>query len=286
MRSSTRRLLLTDHQRSVIGSMTSERQSSAYAPFGSSTAHVRHASRFTGEHQDRFSGNYLLGNGYRAYSPALRRFTSPDSWSPFATGGMNAYAYCKSDPVNYTDPTGHWRVIGPLTLIQSQLEDALTIIRFMQDSSSHLWRIPEFSVNGLPQPDRVAKFLMNRGSDVLNSTKKIAAQMSKSSVGTVAANNRRVLNALQAVHKNPSAKPAFLSLSDQVLKKPDLIPALSSERLFKQIFIPASLSAPVPKNIQEASRRVVQNYLDSTIDAQYLGWLPESRRQNVILRQG
>jgi hypothetical protein len=49
----------------------------------------------------------LLGNGYRAYNPTLMRFHSPDSWSPFGGGGLNAYTYCVGDPVNFSDPTGH-----------------------------------------------------------------------------------------------------------------------------------------------------------------------------------
>ncbi|MCY1433952.1 hypothetical protein D9M71_499940 [compost metagenome] len=35
------------------------------------------------------------------------RFNSPDSWSPFGKGGVNAYAYCEGDPRNRVDPTGH-----------------------------------------------------------------------------------------------------------------------------------------------------------------------------------
>ena len=35
------------------------------------------------------------------------RFNSPDSWSPFGDGGLNAYAYCGGDPMNQADPTGH-----------------------------------------------------------------------------------------------------------------------------------------------------------------------------------
>ncbi|ECE0486497.1 RHS repeat-associated core domain-containing protein [Salmonella enterica subsp. enterica] len=66
---------------------------------------------FNGERQDPYSGVSHLGNGYRAYSPALRRFTCPDSESPFGVGGINAYAYCNADPVNQTDPSGH----GPVT---------------------------------------------------------------------------------------------------------------------------------------------------------------------------
>ncbi|WP_330444746.1 RHS repeat-associated core domain-containing protein (plasmid) [Pantoea agglomerans] len=62
---------------------------------------------FNGERPDPVSGSYHLGNGYRTYSPALRRFTCPDSLSPFGAGGINPYAYCAGDPVSRTDPTGH-----------------------------------------------------------------------------------------------------------------------------------------------------------------------------------
>lgn len=38
------------------------------------------------------------------------RFHTPDSWSPFAAGGLNTYCYCLGDPVNHLDPTGHLTV--------------------------------------------------------------------------------------------------------------------------------------------------------------------------------
>lgn len=56
----------------------------------------------------RATGFYLLGNGYRAYCPASRRFNRSDSWSPFGDGGLNGYAYCLGDPVNAWDPSGHF----------------------------------------------------------------------------------------------------------------------------------------------------------------------------------
>ncbi|CZT29645.1 sugar-binding protein [Pseudomonas cerasi] len=62
---------------------------------------------FNGELSEADTGWQMLGNGYRAYSPVLMRFNSPDSWSPFGEGGMNGYAYVEGDPVNMRDPTGH-----------------------------------------------------------------------------------------------------------------------------------------------------------------------------------
>ena len=60
---------------------------------------------FTGQHC-QLNGDYLLGRGRRVYSPTLMRFFSPDGLSPFGRGGINAYAYCGGDSVNYSDPLG------------------------------------------------------------------------------------------------------------------------------------------------------------------------------------
>ncbi|WP_235810298.1 RHS repeat domain-containing protein [Pseudomonas syringae pv. coryli] len=62
---------------------------------------------FNGELAEADTGWQMLGNGYRAYSPVLMRFNSPDSWSPFGEGGVNGYAYVEGDPVNSVDPSGH-----------------------------------------------------------------------------------------------------------------------------------------------------------------------------------
>lgn len=82
----------------------------AWSPFGGGATRTGTATSlpgFNGERQDPLSGVTHLGNGYRAYSPALRRFTCPDSESPFGDGGINPYVYCEHDPVNNTDPSGH-----------------------------------------------------------------------------------------------------------------------------------------------------------------------------------
>lgn len=91
-----------------------------WGPFGGSSSRTGPGSPppgFNGERQDPLSGVTHLGNGYRGYSPALRRFTCPDSESPFGVGGINPYAYCNNDPINQTDPDGH----GPLTWMLRQL---------------------------------------------------------------------------------------------------------------------------------------------------------------------
>ncbi|MBV4496811.1 sugar-binding protein [Pseudomonas sp. SWRI12] len=101
-------LLAGDYSGSVLREVDGgEVREIAYAAYGYRDAEQSVASRpgYNGEVRDE-TGWYLLGNGYRAFNPRLMRFHSPDSWSPFGEGGVNAYAYCR-DPVNFTDPTGH-----------------------------------------------------------------------------------------------------------------------------------------------------------------------------------
>ncbi|WP_080925221.1 RHS repeat-associated core domain-containing protein [Pseudomonas fluorescens] len=104
-------LLATDLQRSVLNTLKSDRQPQpiAYSPYGHRTAESGLTSLlgFNGERPDPVTGHYLLGNGYRAFNPVLMRFNSPDSLSPLGKGGLNAYAYCKGDPINFQDSSGH-----------------------------------------------------------------------------------------------------------------------------------------------------------------------------------
>jgi RHS repeat-associated protein len=60
---------------------------------------------FAGQTREADTGWYLLGE--RPYSPTLRRFLNPDRLSPFASGGINRYAYCSGDPINRIDPGGN-----------------------------------------------------------------------------------------------------------------------------------------------------------------------------------
>ncbi|WP_085663489.1 RHS repeat-associated core domain-containing protein [Pseudomonas sp. B5(2017)] len=80
----------------------------AYTPFGycMPVIEVNDHLRFNGEWLDTLTGLYFLGLGYRAFSPVLLRFSSPDTISPFGAGGLNSYVYCLNDPINLSDPEG------------------------------------------------------------------------------------------------------------------------------------------------------------------------------------
>ncbi|MFG0634534.1 RHS repeat-associated core domain-containing protein [Pseudomonas sp. xss_2] len=103
-------LLATDRQGSVLSLQNGLQASAfAYSVFGSAPRGHEALSLlgFNQQRRDPQTGCYLLGNGYRAYNPILMRFHSPDSLSPFGKGGINGYAYCGGDPVNWEDSSGH-----------------------------------------------------------------------------------------------------------------------------------------------------------------------------------
>ena len=64
--------------------------------------------RYRGYYYDQETRLYYLQSRY--YDPATGRFISPDSieyLDPAVIHGLNLYAYCGNNPVNYSDDTGH-----------------------------------------------------------------------------------------------------------------------------------------------------------------------------------
>ncbi|HDS1801869.1 TPA: RHS repeat-associated core domain-containing protein [Pseudomonas putida] len=121
-------LLATDVYTSVLLEQRHSIALRCYTPYGLHTIEPW-GPGFTGQVQDVITEGYLLGNGYRLYSPKLMRFYSADSWSPFGKGGINAYGYGAGDPVNGTDPTGHMiKPAGPM----------IKFTRYMIKSTGHL----------------------------------------------------------------------------------------------------------------------------------------------------
>jgi len=107
----------------------------AYAAYGH---HPQEADAsllsFTGQKREPVTGYYLLGNGHRAYSPSLMKFLSPDSLSPFGSGGLNAYAYCLNDPINLTDPTG--KTPWALTFMRKHVQPKIQVAKQSVDLAS------------------------------------------------------------------------------------------------------------------------------------------------------
>lgn len=96
----------------------------SYLPYGARGLDDAASLAFTGQPVDPLTGCYHLGNGRRTYNPVLMRFQSPDSFSPFSIGGLNAYAYCDGDPVNRSDPSGaSWlsKLISGISMLSSSV---------------------------------------------------------------------------------------------------------------------------------------------------------------------
>ena len=65
--------------------------------------------RYRGYYYDTETGLYFLQTRY--YDPEVGRFLNRDSVQyadPETINGLNLYAYCLNNPVEYADPTGRW----------------------------------------------------------------------------------------------------------------------------------------------------------------------------------
>ena len=88
----------------------------AYDAFGNCTCYYStnddlansNPLRYRSYYFDADTGLYYLNARY--YNPQWRRFISPDDTAYLdieTVNGLNLYAYCGNDPINYSDPSGH-----------------------------------------------------------------------------------------------------------------------------------------------------------------------------------
>ena len=87
----------------------------------SSTIGIINPFRYKGYYYDEETKLYHLTSRY--YDPEVGRFITPDSINcldPKSITGLNLYAYCGNDPINYFDRFGHtpewaqWLIGGAL----------------------------------------------------------------------------------------------------------------------------------------------------------------------------
>ena len=84
--------------------------------------------RYRGYYYDNEFGLYYLNARY--YSPEWRRFISPDDTAYLdgeTPNGLNLYAYCNNDPVNYSDPSGCFPVLACVLGLTAFVGMGLTI---------------------------------------------------------------------------------------------------------------------------------------------------------------
>jgi RHS repeat-associated protein len=74
---------------------------------GGANAAINGGKGFLNERYDPETGLSYLHARY--LDPALGRFITPDTWDPILSGvDINRYAYANNDPVNLSDPNGHF----------------------------------------------------------------------------------------------------------------------------------------------------------------------------------
>ena len=97
-----------------IGEYTYDAWGNCDITYGINTDVVRNNPiRYRSYYFDRETSIYYLNARY--YDPALRRFLSLDSTEyldPETPNGLNLYAYCNNDPMNYADPSGNSAILA------------------------------------------------------------------------------------------------------------------------------------------------------------------------------
>ncbi len=85
------------------GNICNQYEYDAFGSFAIKEETIQNRFCYTGEQYDPITSQYYLRA--RFYNPVIGRFLNEDT---YYGDGLNLYAYCDNNPVNYVDPSGHW----------------------------------------------------------------------------------------------------------------------------------------------------------------------------------
>lgn len=163
LQAAARCLFASDSSGSVIATALKDHlMSQRYTVSGFSKLDIRDAAgaiAFKGYYWDSMLEAYALGRGYRYYNPILMRFMKVDDLSPFGTGGVNAYAYCEGDPLNFHDADGTTRHRLPQLLMHPQSKVTPPASPQNATQRSQAASPPNLSLNDIVLPDDFQKVL-------------------------------------------------------------------------------------------------------------------------------
>src|SRR3989339_1439683 len=108
---------LTSGNQNTLGQVI---RTTTYTPYGTtyaSNGSIDTTRKYTGQISDDTTGLYYYNARY--YDPQLGVFITPDTivQNPYDPQSLNRYAYCRNNPVIYTDPSGHIFGIDDLIII-------------------------------------------------------------------------------------------------------------------------------------------------------------------------
>ena len=101
---------------------------------GHSTGSAPSNHKYTGQESDGETG--LIYYRARHYDPQIGRFITADSIVPDAGNAQafNRYSYVYNNPINYTDPTGHWGIKDIIDAAEDFVEDAADALHDAADA--------------------------------------------------------------------------------------------------------------------------------------------------------
>ena len=232
---SEEQLLASDTQSSIL-KVSSGKDSTAkvytaygYAPTDSL---IRSMLSFNGEHT-AVGGLYLLGNGYRAYSPQLMRFHSSDNLSPFNQGGLNSYAYCEGDPVNKVDPSGHFSLFKPTTWFRSNIAKASQRLKVINNRTPNLFKYNENLNSALDKRSSLGRGAIPEINKAYNELKSEYTYINKKAEGVskygknISIETKRELifaKELMKDARNPDPRVRLINLATAKSKERSLLP--------------------------------------------------------------